>query len=222
MQLCKYVLPSNMPCALMCLSLQYMTEADFNWRMMKNIFTECHIYDKEANYKVSACLLSSMNDKHKWNLFQPGPLHPWYIQRMTSVLRSDKDTGGTRRLRTHVCMYTSHSLLCFSPCSPLTSRRRSPFSLHSARSFPAPCKHSIPHPPQTNPLGNPLSLSLDLHLALAGRPMGQKPLGSKGVWVAAVLHIACSSDCCIANLQQGLRYVDACLSVCTSGISVLL
>lgn len=31
-----------------------MTECDFNWRMMKNIFTECHIYDEKANYKVRA------------------------------------------------------------------------------------------------------------------------------------------------------------------------
>lgn len=30
---------------------QYMTECTFNWRMMKNIFTECHVYDKENNYK---------------------------------------------------------------------------------------------------------------------------------------------------------------------------
>lgn len=29
---------------------QYMTEGDFNWRMLKNIITECHIYDKEKNY----------------------------------------------------------------------------------------------------------------------------------------------------------------------------
>lgn len=30
---------------------EYMTECDFNWRMLKNIFTECHVYDKELNYK---------------------------------------------------------------------------------------------------------------------------------------------------------------------------
>lgn len=30
---------------------EYMTECTWNWRMMKNIFTECHIYDKDANYK---------------------------------------------------------------------------------------------------------------------------------------------------------------------------
>eukprot|EP00803_Ostreobium_quekettii_P005669 evm.model.scf_2828.1 EVM.evm.TU.scf_2828.1 scf_2828:2413-3747(-) len=28
----------------------YMTEANFNWRMMKSIFTELHVYDKEKNY----------------------------------------------------------------------------------------------------------------------------------------------------------------------------
>lgn len=30
---------------------EYMTEASFNWRMMKNIITECHMYDKDTNYK---------------------------------------------------------------------------------------------------------------------------------------------------------------------------
>jgi len=29
---------------------EYMTECDFNWRIMKNIFTELHVYDKEKNY----------------------------------------------------------------------------------------------------------------------------------------------------------------------------
>ncbi len=29
----------------------YMTECTFNWRMMKNIFTECHVYDENSNYK---------------------------------------------------------------------------------------------------------------------------------------------------------------------------
>eukprot|EP00889_Picochlorum_renovo_P007913 jgi/Picre1/34943/NNA_002409.t1 len=29
---------------------EYMTECDFNWRMMKNIFTECHVYDEKDNY----------------------------------------------------------------------------------------------------------------------------------------------------------------------------
>ena len=29
----------------------YMCECDFNLRMLKNIFTECHVYDKEKNYK---------------------------------------------------------------------------------------------------------------------------------------------------------------------------
>ncbi|PNH08199.1 Omega-6 fatty acid desaturase, chloroplastic [Tetrabaena socialis] len=30
---------------------QYMTECTFNWRMMKNICTECHVYDDKVNYK---------------------------------------------------------------------------------------------------------------------------------------------------------------------------
>ncbi len=30
---------------------QYMTECTFNWRVMKNIFTECHVYDEQNNYK---------------------------------------------------------------------------------------------------------------------------------------------------------------------------
>lgn len=29
---------------------EYMTECTFNWRMMKNIFTQLHVYDKEQNY----------------------------------------------------------------------------------------------------------------------------------------------------------------------------
>ncbi len=28
----------------------YMTECSFNWRMMKNIFTELHVYDDQKNY----------------------------------------------------------------------------------------------------------------------------------------------------------------------------
>lgn len=35
----------------MLLAAQYMTEATFNWRMMKNICTELHVFDEEANYK---------------------------------------------------------------------------------------------------------------------------------------------------------------------------
>lgn len=31
--------------------LQYMTEARWNWRMMKVIFTELHFYDSESNYR---------------------------------------------------------------------------------------------------------------------------------------------------------------------------
>ena len=30
--------------------VQYMTEASWNWRMMKYIFTELHVYDEEQNY----------------------------------------------------------------------------------------------------------------------------------------------------------------------------
>ena len=30
---------------------QYMTEAHFNWRMVKSICTELHVYDEELNYK---------------------------------------------------------------------------------------------------------------------------------------------------------------------------
>ncbi len=29
---------------------QYMTEASWNWRMMKYIFTELHVYDEQQNY----------------------------------------------------------------------------------------------------------------------------------------------------------------------------
>ena len=30
--------------------LQYMNEASWNWKLMKTIFTDCHIYDPELNY----------------------------------------------------------------------------------------------------------------------------------------------------------------------------
>jgi len=30
---------------------QYMTSCTFNWRMMKTIFTELHVYDKDKNYR---------------------------------------------------------------------------------------------------------------------------------------------------------------------------
>ena len=31
--------------------LQYMTECTFNWRVVKNICTECHVYDQQKIYK---------------------------------------------------------------------------------------------------------------------------------------------------------------------------
>lgn len=30
--------------------MQYMTECRFNWRMMKTIFTELHVYDEDKIY----------------------------------------------------------------------------------------------------------------------------------------------------------------------------
>ena len=30
--------------------VQYMTECRFNWRMMKTIFTELHVYDEDKTY----------------------------------------------------------------------------------------------------------------------------------------------------------------------------
>jgi omega-6 fatty acid desaturase (delta-12 desaturase) len=30
--------------------LQYMNDADWNWRLMKTILTACHVYDKERYY----------------------------------------------------------------------------------------------------------------------------------------------------------------------------
>ncbi len=32
-------------------SQQHVTECTLNWRVMKNIITEYHVYDKENNYK---------------------------------------------------------------------------------------------------------------------------------------------------------------------------
>jgi hypothetical protein len=41
----------NMTNLVFCPVPQYMTEATFNWRMMKTICTELHVYDEEVNYK---------------------------------------------------------------------------------------------------------------------------------------------------------------------------
>lgn len=30
---------------------EYMTECTFNWRVVKNVITHCHVYDKEVNYR---------------------------------------------------------------------------------------------------------------------------------------------------------------------------
>jgi len=32
------------------LNEQYLNEASWNWRLMKTIMTECHVYDKDRNY----------------------------------------------------------------------------------------------------------------------------------------------------------------------------
>lgn len=56
---------------------QYMTECSFNWRMMKTIFTELHIYDEDNNYvafdwqKDDAFL--QFQRKYLPNIFTPSP-----------------------------------------------------------------------------------------------------------------------------------------------------
>eukprot|EP00210_Caulerpa_lentillifera_P001843 g1772.t1 len=42
---------------------EYMTECTFNWRMMKSIFTELHLYDAEKNY-------IPMDHKKEWSLLR--------------------------------------------------------------------------------------------------------------------------------------------------------
>eukprot|EP00210_Caulerpa_lentillifera_P006821 g6520.t1 len=42
---------------------EYMTECTFNWRLMKSIFTELHLYDAEKNYVP-------MDYKKEWNLLK--------------------------------------------------------------------------------------------------------------------------------------------------------
>lgn len=43
-------------CHLICadgrqlFNVQYMTEGTFNWRMMKTLFTQLHVYDEQKNY----------------------------------------------------------------------------------------------------------------------------------------------------------------------------
>ena len=54
-----------------------MTECSFNWRMMKTIFTELHIYDEDNNYvafdwqKDDAFL--QFQRKYLPNIFTPSP-----------------------------------------------------------------------------------------------------------------------------------------------------
>jgi hypothetical protein len=43
--------PALTRCAGCCRAAQYMTECTFNWRVVKNICTECHVYDETVNYK---------------------------------------------------------------------------------------------------------------------------------------------------------------------------
>lgn len=40
------------PVRMMCMPfpLQYMNEATWNWRLMKTIMTDCHLYDEKVNY----------------------------------------------------------------------------------------------------------------------------------------------------------------------------
>lgn len=46
--------------------VQYMTEASFNWRMIKNICAECHVFDEETNYKA----FDRVEGAPKWKLFE--------------------------------------------------------------------------------------------------------------------------------------------------------
>jgi hypothetical protein len=46
-----------------------MTEATFNWRMMKHICTELHIYDEEANYKPFDSVQVTSIESVQWQCF---------------------------------------------------------------------------------------------------------------------------------------------------------
>jgi omega-6 fatty acid desaturase (delta-12 desaturase) len=45
---------------------KYMTEASFNWRMIKNICAECHVFDPETNYRA----FDTVPGAPKWKLFE--------------------------------------------------------------------------------------------------------------------------------------------------------
>ncbi len=44
---------------------QYMTEATFNWRMMKHICAECHVFDEQTNYRA----FDEVPGASKWKIF---------------------------------------------------------------------------------------------------------------------------------------------------------
>eukprot|EP00208_Stichococcus_sp_RCC1054_P006097 CAMPEP_0206134766 /NCGR_PEP_ID=MMETSP1473-20131121/193_1 /ASSEMBLY_ACC=CAM_ASM_001109 /TAXON_ID=1461547 /ORGANISM="Stichococcus sp, Strain RCC1054" /LENGTH=443 /DNA_ID=CAMNT_0053526387 /DNA_START=273 /DNA_END=1604 /DNA_ORIENTATION=- len=44
---------------------QYMTEATFNWRMIKNICAECHVFDEQSNYRA----FDEVEGASKWKIF---------------------------------------------------------------------------------------------------------------------------------------------------------
>lgn len=50
---------------LICGVLQYMTEATFNWRMIKNICAECHVFDEQSNYRA----FDEVEGASKWKIF---------------------------------------------------------------------------------------------------------------------------------------------------------
>ena len=49
---------------------EYMTEASFNWRMMKNIFTELHVYDEVR--------------KRRWTIFLTFCLETFFLLSKTT------------------------------------------------------------------------------------------------------------------------------------------
>jgi len=63
---------------------QYMTEAEFNWRLLKNIFTELHVYDEEANYKPFDAFAAQGTEPHPMWALQRKYLPNTYSPRVSA------------------------------------------------------------------------------------------------------------------------------------------
>ena len=61
-----------------------MTEAEFNWRLLKTIFTELHVYDEEANYKPFDAFAAQGTEPHPMWALQRKYLPNTYSPRVSA------------------------------------------------------------------------------------------------------------------------------------------